>query len=177
MLPPEALGTILLASLIASGGCQQSLAFLDLQIPLTSAFVFTWPIPLCLCPKFPPLIRTPDTGFSESESHSVVSGSLSPHGLQPARLLSPWNSPGKNTGVGSQFSSPGDLPNPGFKADLLHCRQILHRLSHQENPGMLEWVAYHFSRGSSWPRNQAGVSCITGRFFTSWATREAWHWV
>ena len=35
-----------------------------------------------------------------------------------------------------------------------------------------EWVDYPFSRGSSWPRNQTGVSCITGRFFTSWATRE-----
>ena len=33
---------------------------------------------------------------------SVVSNSLRPHGLQPSRLLSPWNSPGKNTGVGSQ---------------------------------------------------------------------------
>ena len=32
---------------------------------------------------------------------------------------------------------------------------------------------YPFSRGSSWPRNWTGVSCITGRFFTSWATREA----
>ena len=30
----------------------------------------------------------------------VVSDSLQLHGLQPARLLSPWNSPGKNTGVG-----------------------------------------------------------------------------
>jgi len=27
---------------------------------------------------------------------------LLPHGLQPARLLCPWNSPGKNTGVGYQ---------------------------------------------------------------------------
>ena len=34
-------------------------------------------------------------------SHSVVSDSLRPHGLQPARLLCPWDSPGKNTGVGS----------------------------------------------------------------------------
>ena len=35
------------------------------------------------------------------------------HGLYPARLLCPWNSPGENTGVGSQpFSSPGDLPDP-----------------------------------------------------------------
>ena len=35
-------------------------------------------------------------------SHSVVSNSLRPHGLQPATLC-PWNSPGKNTGVGCHF--------------------------------------------------------------------------
>ena len=33
-------------------------------------------------------------------SHSVVSDSLRPHGLQPTRLLRPWDSPGKSTGVG-----------------------------------------------------------------------------
>ena len=38
---------------------------------------------------------------------------------------------------------------------------------------ILEWVAYPFSRGSSRPRNWARVSCIAGRFFTSWANREA----
>ena len=32
-------------------------------------------------------------------SHSVVSNSLRSHGLQPSRLLCPWNFPGKNTGV------------------------------------------------------------------------------
>ena len=37
----------------------------------------------------------------ESVSHSVVSDSLRPYELQPARLLCPWNSPGKNIGVGS----------------------------------------------------------------------------
>ena len=31
---------------------------------------------------------------------SVLSTPLRPHGLQPARLLCPWDSPGKNTGVG-----------------------------------------------------------------------------
>ena len=36
-----------------------------------------------------------------------------------------------------------------------------------------EWVAHPFSRGSSLPRNQTGVSCIAGGFFTSWAIREA----
>ena len=34
---------------------------------------------------------------------SVVSDSVRPHGLQPTRLLRPWNSPGRNTGVGCHF--------------------------------------------------------------------------
>jgi len=38
---------------------------------------------------------------------------------------------------------------------------------------ILEWVAISFSRGSSWPRGRTWVSCIAGRFFTVWATREA----
>ena len=37
---------------------------------------------------------------------------------------------------------------------------------------ILEWVAIPFSRGSSWPRGWTWVSCIAGRFFTIWATRE-----
>ena len=38
---------------------------------------------------------------------------------------------------------------------------------------ILEWVAFPFSRGSSQPRDRTQVSRIAGRFFTSWATREA----
>ena len=37
----------------------------------------------------------------------------------------------------------------------------------------LEWVAIPFSRGSSQPRDWIPISCIAGRFFTVWATREA----
>ena len=37
---------------------------------------------------------------------------------------------------------------------------------------VLEWVAI-FSRESSWPRDRTPVSCIAGRHFTVWATREA----
>ena len=59
--------------------------------------------------------------------------------------------------------------NPG----LPRCRQILYCLSHQGSPRILEWVANPFSRGSSWTRNRTRVSCIVGRFFTSWTTREA----
>ena len=38
---------------------------------------------------------------------------------------------------------------------------------------ILEWVAISFSRGFSQPRYWTWVSCIAGRFFTIWATREA----
>ena len=54
-----------------------------------------------------------------------------PHRRQPTRLICPWNSPGKNTGV-----------------------------------------SWHFLRGSSWPWDWTWVSCIVGRHFTVWATRE-----
>ena len=58
-------------------------------------------------------------------SHSVVSDSLCPHGLQPARLLCSWDSPGKNTGVGCHFLLQGIFPTQGLNSCLLHCRQIL----------------------------------------------------
>ena len=38
---------------------------------------------------------------------------------------------------------------------------------------ILEWAAIPFSRGSAQPRDWTGVSCIAGRFFSVWATREA----
>ena len=41
---------------------------------------------------------------------------------------------------------------------------------------ILEWVVVPFSRRSSQPRDRTQVSCIAGRFFTSWATREAFRW-
>ena len=38
---------------------------------------------------------------------------------------------------------------------------------------ILVWVAIPLSRGSSRPRDWTWVSCIVGRFFTVWATRDA----
>ena len=104
----------------------------------------------------------------ESESHSVMSDSLLPYGLQ-----SPWNSPGQNTWVGSQSILQGIFPTQGSNPGLPHCRQILYQLSHKGSPKILEWVAYPFSSRSSWPRNRMEVSCISGWLFTSSATREA----
>ena len=80
---------------------------------------------------------------------------------------------GKNTGVGCHALLQGVFSTQGLNPGLPHCRQILYHLSHWGNPRILEWVAYPFSRGSSWSRNQTGVSCTAGEFFTSWATREA----
>ena len=61
----------------------------------------------------------------------VVSDSLRPRGLWPTRLLHPWDSPGKNTGVSCHFLPQGIFPTQ--------------------------------------------VSCIGGRHFNLWATREDVH--
>ena len=103
-----------------------------------------------------------------SESRSVVSNSLGPHGLNR-----PWNSPGQNTGVGSLSLLQGILPTQGLNPGLPPCRRILYQLSHIGSPRILGWVVYPFSRESSRPRNQTRVSCTAGGFFTSWAMREA----
>ena len=71
-------------------------------------------------------------GESESVNWSVVNDSLPGRGLQPARLLCLWDSPGKKTGA----------------------------------------VVILFYRVSSQTRDRTWVSCIAGRFFTIWATRE-----
>ena len=100
---------------------------------------------------------------TESESRSVMSDSLQPHGL-----CSPWNSLGQNTGVRSLSLLQGIFPTQGSNPGLLHCQ-----LSLKGSPRMMERVAYPFSSGSSWPRNLTRVSCIAGRFFMNWAIREA----
>ena len=71
------------------------------------------------------------------------------HGILQARILE-W--------VASLLQ--GILPTQGLNQGLPHCRQILYQLSHQGSPRILEWVAYPFFSGSSWPRNRTGFSCI-----------------
>ena len=58
-----------------------------------------------------------------------------------------------------------------------HMDHTVHGILHAR---LLEWVAFPCSRGSSQPRNRTQVSRTAGRFFASWATREAqqyWRWV
>ena len=143
------------------------------------------------------------TCMRESESCSLVSVSLQPHGLLHARILQ-WIA----------FPFPGDLPNPGIEprsptlqVDSLptelqgkpkhylalsgfssqpKCLKVKvtqscpalwdlvdYTVHGNLQAGILEWVAFPLSRESSQPMDQTQVSHITGRFFTSWATREA----
>ena len=75
--------------------------------------------------------------------------------------------------MGSVSLLQGIFPTQQSNSGLLHCRHVLYLLNHKGSPRILEWVAYPCSRGSSYPRNQTGVSCIAGRFFTNWAIKEA----
>ena len=70
------------------------------------------------------------------------------------------DSPGKNTGVGCHALLPRIFPTQGLNPDLLHCRPILYHLSYQGSTRILEWIAYHFSRGSSQPRNRTQNSAL-----------------
>ena len=54
----------------------------------------------------------------------VVSDSLPPRGLEPASLLCPWDSPGRNTGVGCHALLQGIFPTQGSNLWLLCCRRI-----------------------------------------------------
>ena len=100
-----------------------------------------------------------------------MSDSVQPHRQQPTSMPRPWDSPGKNTGVGCHFllqcmkvksesevaqscptlSYPMDCSLPGSS---VHGGGIL-------QARILEWIVISFSKGSSRPRDQTHVSCIT----------------
>ena len=61
---------------------------------------------------------------------SVVSDSSQHYRLWPSRFLCPWDSPGKNTGVGCYALPQGIFLTQGSNPCLPHCRWILYPLSH-----------------------------------------------
>ena len=87
-----------------------------------------------------------------------------------------------STGVGWRLRNTFSLPVKWVKVPQScltilqpHGLYIVHGILQAR---ILEWVDFPFSRGCSQPRDQTQVSFIAGRFFTSWATREAqeyWH--
>ena len=79
---------------------------------------------------FPQIIKT--TLSCCCVNHSVMSDSLRPHGLQPTRLLRPWDFSGKDTGVGCHVLLQGIFLTQGQNPGLLHCRRILYHMSTRE---------------------------------------------
>ena len=69
---------------------------------------------------------------SDSKSWSVMSDCLWPHGP-----CSPWNSLGRNTGVGSLSFLQGIFPSQGSDPGLSYWRQILYQMSHKGSPCVL----------------------------------------
>ena len=76
----------------------------------------------------------PSSGFCSNRrwravrSRSDASNSVRPYGLAPARLLCPWDSPGKKTGVGCHALLQGIFPTQASNPHLLH-RQEHHQRS------------------------------------------------
>ena len=68
---------------------------------------------------------------------------------------------------GLPFPSPGDLPNPGIEPRFLTLQAYSLPAETQGKPQNTGVIAYLFSRGSSWSRNQTMVFCIAGGFFTT----------
>ena len=60
--------------------------------------------------------------------------------MDPSRLLCPWDSPGKNTGMGCHSLLQGIFPTQGLNPGLLRFRQILYHLSHQGSP----WLGFKY---------------------------------
>ena len=94
-----------------------------------------------------------------SQENEMKVAQACPTLCDPMDFSSPWNSSGKNTGVGSLSLLQGIFPTQGS--------------IHISGWFFTSWATREAQEyGPSWPRNWIGVSCIAGGFFTSWVTRE-----
>ena len=96
-------------------------------------------------PKISSKYHLESESVKESVSCSVMSNSLWPHGLQPVRLLCPWDSPGKDAGVCHHSLLQRIFLTQRSNPSLLHCRQILSHLSHQGRTEVPNLIVYQNS--------------------------------
>ena len=115
-----------------------------------------------------------------------MSDSVQPQRQQPTRLPRPWNSPGKNTGVGCHFllqcmkvKSESEVAQSCLTLrDPMDCSPPGSSVHGVFQARVLEWSAISTSRGSSPPNDRtciSSVSCITGRFFTAKLPQKPCH--
>ena len=109
-----------------------------------------------------------------------MSDSQRPQGLQPTRLLRPWDSPGKNTGVCCPALLQGIFPTQGPDPSLPHCRQILCLLNYQGGPnslivGVHTWQELKVFCGLSWWLSGRESICqCRRRSFLPWVGKIPW---
>ena len=87
-------------------------------------------------------------------SHIVVYSSSRPFGLQPTRLLCPWDFSGKDTGAGCHFLLQGIFPAHGLSPHLLNWRQILYHWATRGAPwgSPVVLTKGQCVKGCCWPR-------------------------
>ena len=82
-------------------------------------------------------------------SHSVMSDSWRPGGCSPPRLLCPWDSPGKNIGVGCHSLLQSIFLTQGLDLGLPHGGPILYCLNHQRSPNDRKTSLMPFIQGDA----------------------------
>ena len=98
-------------------------------------------------------LEQPLTYSVQGSDASVMSNSLWPHGLEPTRLLCPWDSPGKKTGVGCHALLQGIF------------------LTQWQNPRLLcllNWQAGSFTTSATWEAHQR--ICWSNSKTITWST-------
>ena len=141
---------------------------LNWSIMAPHSSTFAWKIPWMEEPGGPQSMESLRVGHDWATSLSLFTCLHWRRKWQPTPVA--WRIPG--TG------EPGGLPSMGLHrvghdwSDLAAAAagaagSSVHRILQAR---ILEWISIPFCRGSSRPRDQTLVSCITGRFFTVWAT-------
>ena len=90
-----------------------------------------------------------------------------PHGLQPTRLLCPWDFPGKDTGVGCHFLLQGNLPKPEVHLATIWSVTQIQQLVLQQWP--------HSCSGHSWRLHQKGT-WWEALSWSYWMFMPTWKW-
>ena len=121
---------------------------------------------LCVTPQTTAHQAPPSLGFSRQEhwsglpfpslmhesgkwkwSRSVVSDSSRPHGLQPTRLLHPWDFPGKSTGVGCHCLLQQLTVHGKFKFGFFKLLEFLKKYFQSTIGWIPRWLNLHWDGG------------------------------
>ena len=111
-----------------------------------------------------------------------MSDSSQPHGLQPTRLLCPWDFPGDSTGMGCHCLLQGIFPTQGSNPGLPYWGQMLYSLSHQGSLSIPSCIFctyffhgdYEETKWAKWAMlgSQESLTCQENHTFSLWNERE-----